>query len=68
MLTIIEYLPVTYAGITESLFSRLPIRDCFVLSSLTGSSGKISGRSKSGQNKSTVDQIKNMLTDYGSLT
>ena len=39
-MTIIETLTVTNAEFSECLLSRLPVRDSFVLSSLTGSSGK----------------------------
>ena len=50
-MTIIENLPVTNANIHESLFSRLPMRDSAVLTSLTGSSSKVSdGRRKGGRN------------------
>ena len=38
----------------------------FFFSSLIGSSGKVAGRHESGQNKSMLDQIKNILTDCGS--
>ena len=63
-MTVIENLPVTNANIPEFLLSRLPIRKNSVVSSLTGSSGKVfSGRRKSGRNKSTVDKIKSLLTD-----
>ena len=41
-MTIIGSLPVTYAEFSECLLSHLPIQDSFVLSSLTGSSGKVS--------------------------
>ena len=47
--------------------SRLPIRDRSVVSSLTGSSVKVSGgRCKGGINKSTVDKIKRLLIDCDS--
>ena len=63
-MTIIKNLHVTNAELSECLLSRIPIRNSSVLSSLTGSSGKVfSGRRKSGQNKSTVDKIKILLTD-----
>ena len=45
-LTIIKNLPVTNTNILESLMSRLPIRDIFIISSLTGLSGKVVGRRK----------------------
>ena len=62
-----ENLPVTNADIYEILLSRLPIRDSSVVSSSTGLNGKVSGgRCKGGQNKLTVDKIKNLLTDCGS--
>ena len=68
-MTVIKSLPVKHADIPESLLSRLPIRDSSVVSSLTGSSGKVSGgRRKSGVNEMTVDNIKNHLTDCGILT
>ena len=49
-LTIIKNLPVTNTNILEILMSRLPIRDIFIISSLTGLSGKVVGRRK-GQRK-----------------
>ena len=64
-LTIIENLPFINTYIPEYLLSRLPIRDSSILSSLTSSSGKFVGRRKGGRNKSTVDKIKNLLTDCG---
>ena len=65
-MTIIENLPVTNAEFSECLLSRLPIRDSSVLSSLTGSSGKVSsGRRKGSRNDSIVDRIKIILTDCG---
>ena len=45
-LTIIKNLPVTNTNILEILMSRLPIRDIFIISSLTGLSGKVVGRRK----------------------
>ena len=66
-MTVIENLPLTIADIPECLLSRLPIRYSSVVSSLTGSSRKVSGgRYKIGRNKSTVDKIKSLLTDCGS--
>ena len=67
--TVIENLPVTNSDLPERLLLRLLIRDSSIVSSLTGSSGKVSGgRRKGGRNKTTVDKIKNLLTDCGSLT
>ena len=59
-MTIIETLTVTNAEFSECLLSRLPVRDSFVLSSLTGSSGKGSWKN------SIVDRIKILLNDCGS--
>ena len=68
-MTVIENLPVTNSDLPERLLLRLPIRDSSIVSSLTGSSGKISGgRRKGGRNKTTVDKIKSHLTDCGSPT
>ena len=65
--TIIEKLPVTNAELSECLLSRIPIRNSSVLSSLTGSSGKVSsGRRKGSRNISIVDRMKILLTDCGS--
>ena len=59
---VIENLPATNADIHESLLSRRPIRDSYVVTSLTGSSGKASsGRRNGGRNKTIVDKIKNIL-------
>ena len=58
-MTLIENLPITIADISECSLSRLPIRDSYVVSSLTVSNWKVSGgRCKNGRNKSTVDKIK----------
>ena len=66
-MTIIENLPVTNAEFSECLLSRLLIRNSSDLSSLTGSSGKISsGRRKGSRNNSIVDRMKILLTDCGS--
>ena len=66
-MTVIEKLPVINVDIPEFILSRLPIRDNSVVSSLIGSSGKISGgRRKGGRKKATVDKIKSLLTDCGS--
>ena len=55
---VIENLPVTNADIPECLLSRLPIGDGSVVSSVTSSSGKVSGgRRKGGRNRSTIDKI-----------
>ena len=63
-MTVIENLPVTNAEFSEWLLSRLQIRDSSVLSSLTGSSGKVSsGRRKGSRNNSIVDRMKVLLTD-----
>ena len=67
IMTVIENLPITIADIPECFLSRLPIRDSSIVSSLTGLSGKASGGRHKGEiNKSTVDKIKNLLTDCGS--
>ena len=64
--TVIENLPVTNVDIPECLLSRLPIRNSSVVSSLTGSSGKVSGgRRKSGRYKSTLNKIYILLTNCG---
>ena len=64
-----ENLPFIIADIPECLLSCLLIRDSSVVSSSTGLNGKVSGgRCKGGQNKLTVDKIKNLLTDFGSPT
>ena len=66
-MTVIENLPLIIADIPECLLSCLLIRDSSVVSSSTGLNGKVSGgRCKGGQNKLTVDKIKNLLTDCGS--
>ena len=68
-MTVIKNLPVTNVDIIEWLLSRLPIRDSSVVSSLTGSSEKLSdGWRKGGRNKLTVEKIKSLLTDCGSPT
>ena len=67
-MTVIENLLVANTDIPEILLSRLQIRDSSVLSSLTGSSGKVTGRRKGGRNKSTVDKNIRLLTDCGSPT
>ena len=68
-MTVIENLLVANADIPEILLSRLPIRDSSVVSSLTGLSGMASGSRRKGErNKTTVDKIKNLLTDYSSPT
>ena len=57
-MTVIENLPLTIADIPECLLSRLPIGDGSVVSSVTSSSGKVSGgRRKGGRNRSTIDKI-----------
>ena len=67
IMTIIENLSVTNAEFSECLLLRIPIRDSFVLSSLTGSSGKVfSGRRKGSRNISIIDKMKILLTDCGS--
>ena len=66
---VIKNLPVPNVDIHESLLSRLPIRDSSVVSSSTGSSGKITdGRRKGERNKITVDKIEKRLTDCSSPT
>ena len=66
-MTVIENLQVTNADISESLWSRFQIRDSSIVSSLTDSSGKVSGdRRKGGSKKITVDKIKSLLTNWGS--
>ena len=68
-MTVIENLPVINVDIPESSLSYLPIRDSYTVSLLSGSSGKVyGGRRKYGKNKSTVDKIKTLLTDFGSPT
>ena len=58
-MTVIENLPVINVDIHESLLLRLPIRDSYVVSSLTGSSGKISGgRCKVGKNKKLYTRLR----------
>ena len=65
-MTVIENLRLTIADIPECSLLRLPIRDSSVVSSLTSSSGNVSGgRRKGGRNKSTVDNIKSLFTDCG---
>ena len=65
-MTVIENLPVTNAEFSECLLSRIPIRDSSVLSSLTGSSGKVSsGRRKGSRNNWIVDRMKILLNDCG---
>ena len=67
IMIIIENLPVTNAEFSEFLLSRLPIRDSSVLSSLTGSSGKVSsGRRKGSRINPIVDRMKILLTHCGS--
>ena len=45
------------------------MRDSSVVTSLTGSSSKVyGGRRKGGRNLTTVDRIKNLVTDYGGPT
>ena len=66
-ITIIENLPVTNAEFSECLLSRLLIRNSSDLSSLTGSSGKVSsGHRKGFRNNSIVDRMEILLTDCGS--
>ena len=66
-MTVIGNLPVTIADIPECVLSRLPISISSVVSSLTGSSDKVAGsRRKGGRNESTVEKIKNVLTDCDS--
>ena len=67
-MTVIENLLVANTDIPEILLSRLQIRDSSVFFSLTGLSGKVTGRRKGGRNKSTVDNFKKLLTDCGSPT
>ena len=47
-MTVIENLPVTNVDIHESLLLRLPIRDSYTVSPLTGSSGSVSGGRRKG--------------------
>ena len=65
-MVIIENLPITNTDFPNNLLSRLPIRDNYVVSSLTGWSGKGSDRHKSGRDKSMIDKIKNLLNGCGS--
>ena len=62
----IDNLPITNENLLHNLLSRLPIRDDSIVSSLTGSSGKVVVRRKGGRKKSTKDKIKNSLNYYGS--
>ena len=60
-MAVIENLLVANADIPEILLSRLPIRDSSVVSSLTSSSGKVSGvRRKGERKKTTMYKIKNL--------
>ena len=45
----IKHLPITNTYFPNSLLSRLPIRDNYVVSSLIGSSGKVTGKRKGGR-------------------
>ena len=66
-MTIIENLPIKNADIPENWLSRLPIGDIPVVSSLTGSRGKVSdGRCKGWRNKTSIDKIENLLNDCSS--
>ena len=68
-MTVIGNLQITNAYISKYLLSRLQIRDSSVVSSSTGSSGKITdGRRKGERNKITVDKIEKRLTDCSSPT
>ena len=65
---IIENLLITNADLPNALLSRLPIRDNSVVSSLTGSIGKVACKYKGGINKTTINKIKHLLNDCGSLS
>ena len=65
-MTIIENLTIANIDLPNSLLLRLPIRGNSVVSVLTGSSGKVSSRHKSEIDKSTIDKIKNLLSNCGS--
>ena len=52
----------------NNILSHLSIRDNSVVSSLTGSNSKVTGRRKVGRNKSLIDKIKILLNDCGGLS
>ena len=63
---IIEKLIITNTDLPNNLLPRLLIRDNSVVSTLTGSSGKVTNRRKDGKNKPTIDKIENLSNDCGS--
>ena len=65
---LIENLSSISTNISSSLLSRIPIRQIFIVSSLTGLSDNVSGRSKVSRNRSLLEKIKDLLEDYGSST
>ena len=64
----IENLSSITTNISSSLLSRIPIRQIVIVSSLTGLSDHVSGRSKVSRNRSLLEKIKDLLEDYGSST
>ena len=67
-MAIIENLPITNTDLPNNVLSHLLIRYNYVVSSLTGSNSKVVGRRYAGRNKSTIDKIKHLLNDCGSLS
>ena len=67
-MVIIENLPITNTDLPNNILSHLSIRDNSVVSSLTGSNSKVTGRRKVGRNKSSIDKIKILLNDCGGLS
>ena len=67
-MAIIENLPITNVDRPNNLLSCLLIRDNYIVLSLIASSGKVVGRHKSGRNKLTIIEIKNLLNDCDTLS
>lgn len=65
---LIENLSSISTNISSFLLSRIPIRQIFIVSSLTALSDNVSGRSKVSRNRSLLEKIKDLLEDYGSST
>ena len=63
-----ENLPITNVDRPNNLLSCLLIRDNYIVLSLIASSGKVVGRHKSGRNKLTRIEIKNLLNDCDTLS
>ena len=63
-----ENLPITNVDRPNNLLSCLLIRDNYIVLSLIASSGKVVGRHKSGRNKLTIIEIKNLLNDCDTLS